>query len=328
MQSQSKRWLFSFGFVLSVLLAGCGGGSGNIATTEPTLSSDASAQSATTVRKFTHMMGEIEVPAEPKQIIGLYMEDFLVSLGIKPAAQTTIGAFTLKYLHENIGDLPKLDTSAMNFEAILEMEPDLILLGLPNYAQNDNYAKYAKIAPTYVFEAEAANDWRNTLRKVGDLVGKRETAEKVLTDYEQKINEGKQKLEKAVGKQTVALVRVRSNKEIRLYGGPQGYAGSVLYQDLGLEPPALVKELAWGDNAGHATISAEVLTKLDVDHLFVVVDDGGKELAEELFSTNIWKSLPAVRSGHVYKVAPDHWMTFGPIAYNRKVEDVLNALVK
>lgn len=319
MSNRRKVGLFGSLAVCLALLAGCGGG----------VSGDGSGgKNETAARKFTHMMGDIEVPAEPKQVVGLYMEDFLVALGMKPAAQTTIGTFQLQYLQKDIGGQPKLDTSAMNFETLLSLKPDLVLLAFSSYAQNGNYDKYSRIAPTYVFGDDAPDDWRGTLRKVGDLVGKREAADKVLKDYEQKISESRQKLEQTVGRDTVALVRVRSNKEIRLYGGPLGYAGSVLYHDLGLEPPALVKEIAWGDRASHAVISPEILPKLDSEHLFVTVDGGGKELAGELFSTQVWKSLPAVQSGHVYEVPLDHWMTFGPVAYNRKVDDVLQALVK
>ncbi|MDF2663966.1 MAG: ferrichrome transporter substrate-binding protein, partial [Paenibacillus sp.] len=65
-----------------------------------------------------------------------------------------------------------------------------------------------------------------------------------------------------------------------------------------------------------------------VDHLFITYDDGGKELAKEIFESNVWKALPAVQKGHLYEVSLDHWMTFGPVAYNKKVDDVLKALVK
>ncbi|TNJ55596.1 ABC transporter substrate-binding protein [Paenibacillus hemerocallicola] len=285
-------------------------------------------ESAPAVNKFKHELGEIQVPANPKRITALYMEDFLVALGIKPVTQTVIGSFSLKYLQPSIGDLPKLDTSAMNFEAALAAQPDLILLAFPNYGSEGKYEKYSKIAPTYVFGNEAPDAWRDTLRKVGELTGKKAEAEKVLTDYANKLTDAKKKLSASIGNETVALLRVRSNKEIRLYGGPLGYSGNVLYNDLGLTPPDIVKKLAWGDNGGMAVVSMEIIPQLQVDHLLITYDDGGKELAKEIFESNVWKALPAVQKGHLYEVSLDHWMTFGPVAYNKKVDDVVKALVK
>lgn len=200
------------------------------------------------IHKFKHVMGEIEWSTPPKRVVGIYTEDFLLALGVKPVTQTVIGNFSLKYLLPEIGNLPKLDTSAISFEAALQAEPDLFVLGFANYGAEGRYEKFSKIAPTYVLPADAPNNWRDTLRTIGELVGKPEEADKVLKQYSEKVAAAKKTLETSVGRETVALVRIRSNKEIRLYGGPQGYSGSVLYQDLGLEPPAIVKKLSWGES--------------------------------------------------------------------------------
>ncbi|MNH35163.1 Iron(3+)-hydroxamate-binding protein YxeB precursor [compost metagenome] len=110
-----------------------------------------------------------------------------------------------------------------------------------------------------------------------------------------------------------------------MYGGPGGYAGNVLYTDLGLNPPQIVKDLVWGEQS-MSVISQEIIPQIDADHLFLTYDEGGKELAQEILDSDIWKSLKAVQKGQVYEVSLDHWMTYGPIAYNMKVDDVLQAL--
>jgi iron complex transport system substrate-binding protein len=56
-------------------------------------------------------------------------------------------------------------------------------------------------------------------------------------------------------------------------------------------------------------------------------DEGGKELAQEVMNRPIWKSLPAVKRGQVHEVNLDHWMTAGPIAYEKKLDDVVKALI-
>lgn len=324
--------------VLVVLLTACGG---STVTNQPSDTSQSGKENTTGEqngnaqseeesgwpRTFKDDFSSVVLPEQPKRIIGLYLEDYLVSLGIQPVTQTVIGSFSLEYLQPYIGSLPKLDTSAMSFEEALTTQPDLIMLAFPTYANDGKYEKYAKIAPTYVLPADAPDNWREALRTVGQLTGKEDEAEKVLADYEAKIKEAKVKLAAELKDETVALIRVRSNKELRLYGGPGGYVGNVLYTDLGLNPPDIVKQLAWGEQS-MAVISQEILPDIKADRLFITYDEGGKELAQDIMNSSLWQAIPAVKNGKVYEVSLDHWMTFGPIAYNKKVDDVLQALLQ
>ncbi|MCP1312192.1 ABC transporter substrate-binding protein [Paenibacillus tyrfis] len=314
---------------LLVLLAACGsnGQTAQQASTGANPAGSTDKKEASAPRKFKHVMGETEVPAQPQRVIGLYLEDFLSALDVKPVMQTVVGAFTQKYLEKYTAGLPKLDTGAMNFEAVLEAKPDLILLGFPNYGAEGKYEKFSKIAPTYVFDKDAADDWRGTLRTVGRLLDKSEQAEQLLKRYEEKAAQARKTLEQSIGRETVALIRVHK-KEMRLYGGPDGYSGSVLYKDLGLNPPNLVKSIAWTNDGGMKAISSEVLAQLDADHLFLVVDEGRSEQAKELMNSSVWKNIPAVKKGQVHEVTTDVWMTFGLLAYEKKIDDVLQALAK
>ncbi|WP_127486650.1 ABC transporter substrate-binding protein [Paenibacillus ehimensis] len=315
---------------LLALLAACGG-NGQTAQQASTgahpAGGSADKKEASAPRKFKHVMGETEVPAQPQRVVGLYLEDFLSALDVKPVMQTVVGSFTQQYLENYTAGLPKLDTSAMNFEAVLEAKPDLILLGFPDYGAEGKYEKFSKIAPTYVFDDDAADDWRGTLRTVGSLLGKSEQAEQLLKRYEEKAAQARKTLEQSIGRETVALIRVHK-KGMRLYGGPDGYSGSVLYKDLGLNPPNLVKSIAWTDDGGMKVISSEVLAQLDADHLFLVVDEGRSEQAKELMNSSVWKSIPAVKKGQVHEVTTDVWMTFGLLAYEKKIDDVLQTLAK
>ncbi|WP_145407716.1 ABC transporter substrate-binding protein [Paenibacillus xylanexedens] len=320
---------------LIVLLAACNGtntannnNSGEAAestTTQLESEEAANEKDQATTRDFEHEFGTTEAPTAPQRIMALYMEDYLVALGLKPITQTVIGNFSLQYLQPYIGDLPKIDSSAVDFEAVLNAQPDLIMLAFPNYAIDGKYELFDKIAPTYVFAADTPDNWREAVKTVGQLTGKVTEADKVLADYDAKTDEARSRLSEKLGNETVALLRIRSNKELRLYGGPGGYAGNVLYTDLGLNPPQIVKELAWGEQSMRV-ISQEIIPQIDADHLFLTYDEGGKELAQEILESEMWKSLPAVQKNQVYEVSLDHWMTYGPIAYNLKVDDVLQAL--
>ncbi|WP_168735864.1 ABC transporter substrate-binding protein [Cohnella fermenti] len=311
----------SLGLLLVLLLMLCATAAcGNASSPAAGNKSDAAA------RTFTDAYGTIEAPEHPKRVIGLYLEDALVALGVKPVMQFAMGNFTIGYLQDELKDAAKLDIQAYDFEAVLQAKPDLILLGFPSFAMDERYNLFSKIAPTYVFE-DAASDWRKTLREVGSLLNKSDEAEQVLAAYEDKAAQARSQLEQSVGRETVALLRIDMDKVLRLYGGPNNYTAPVLYDDLNLEPAPIVKKLVWGEES-FKDISMELLPEIDADHLFLVVNDDGKELAEEMMATSLWHNIPAVKAGHVHQVSEDVWMTFGVLAQQRKIDDVLNALAK
>lgn len=309
--------------------AGTGGsGAAAYAETGATSGAAVSQPASATTRRFKHVLGEIEVPSNPQRVAGLYLDDHLIALGIQPVMETA-GTYKHDYLKASLGAAAKINPNGIDFEALLAAKPDLIVLNHPFYGGEGKYDLFSKIAPTYVLDdGQWQSDWRGTLRTLGELTGKSREAEQFVKRYDDKVAEAKQKLRSAIGNQTAALIRVE-NKRLILYGGPGSYSGEVLYADLGIAPPEVVKKLAWGDKP-YADISMESIPELTAYHLFVTTypNDESKAKAEELLSSPLWRALPAVKNGHVHFVGMDYWMTSGPIAFDRKVDDVLQALVK
>jgi len=67
----------------------------------------------------------------------------------------------------------------------------------------------------------------------------------------------------------------------------------------------------------------EVIPQLTADHIFLTMDTGAEQQYKELTENTLWKSLPAVKSGHVYEVNFETWMKSGPIADGMKVDDIV-----
>ena len=276
-------------------------------------------------RTYIHDFGAIEVPASPERIVGIYLDDYLLSLGVKPLTQTMYGKRVLPYLQDQIGDLPTISPGSINLELILEEKPDLILLAYPFYAEEGRYDLFTAIAPTYVFTGEEG--WRQTLRTVGDVIGKPEQAEAWLHAYDQKAGAARDTLRQAIGDETVMFVRFTRAERIQVYGGPSNFSADVLYGDLGLQPSAFVKEFAWGEQSA-PLISAEVIAQFDADHIFITYDNPDNDDAKEFKNHPLWTNIPAVKNGNLHEVEMFHWMNDGPISNSTKIDDVLNALVK
>ncbi|WP_341277789.1 ABC transporter substrate-binding protein [Paenibacillus sp. FSL H8-0537] len=320
--------------VLVMVLAACGSGEGkeeaSAVQTEQASPEKSPENQSTNMRTFEHVLGKIEVPVQPQRIIGLFVEDEMSTLGVKPILQYSSGAYYQTYLEEYLKDVPKLDTSTINFEAVMAAQPDLIILGFQGWAEEGAYEKLSQIAPTYVFtgsEIQYPENWKKNLLIVADLLGKTDQAEAVIKKREAETKLAKEQLQTAAKGTTAAMVRIHASKELRLYGGPGGQVGTALYGDFGLEPAPIVRKLAWGEDKDIQTISMEIIPQLDADYIFLAVDEGREGQAKELKESRLWKSIPAVQQGHVYEVRGDVWITNGPLAYEKKLEDVMKAII-
>lgn len=324
--------------VLSMIATACGGA--KTSETSPQIAASPTAESTTAspiaettkgTRTFEHILGKIEVPEHPQRVIGLFVEDEMSALGVKPILQYSSGSYYQTYLESYLKDVPKLDTATPNFEAVLAAKPDLIILGFQGWAEEGAYEKYSKIAPTYVFtgsEIQTPENWQKNLRTVADLLGKSDIVDSIINKRVEETKKAKQLLADSTGRGTAALLRIHASKELRLYGGPGGQVGTALYGDFGLEPSGIVRKLAWGVDKDIQTISLEVISEIDADYIFLAVDEGRSGQADELKVSPLWKNIPAVKNGHVYEVRGDVWITNGPIAYEKKMEDVVNAMSK
>lgn len=321
------------GLCVLLLLSACGGAqksdpvpgeSGeetSLNEDKPDKSAEKESEAAGEPQEFTDDYGRrISLQEAPQRILGVYLEDPLVALGVKPLLQFSFGGTGgAAYLQEYIGDVPMAGNEPMpNPEWVLELNPDLIITHSLVLAA-DKIEAYAKIAPTYSIDA-AQSDWKQILEKIGKLLGKSEQVVELMEKYDQRLVQAKEELSRLVGTETFALVRIAKSKDIRVYRVNDPFSGDLLYNDFGLTPHSMVKELP---EDGNISISMEVIAELDADHIILVVNDAGAEQAEELESSALWKSLPAYRNDQIYKVDPSLWLSLGYMANTKKIDNLL-----
>ncbi|EOR23066.1 periplasmic-binding protein [Niallia nealsonii AAU1] len=316
-----KSILFICLLLVFTVLAACG----NSNSKEENNKENAESKEATE-RTLTDAVGnEVKVPAKPKSIIGSYLEDDLVALGVTPVAQWSVqeGKGVQEYLQEYLKDIPTID-STLPYEAVSSFAPDLVLMSSASAVEGAKYDQYAKIAPTYVVAKENNNDWRTRLQTIGEVVGKKEEAEKVLADYNEKAEEAKGKIQESIKDESAAAIWLVSNQLFIV--GENVSSGAVLYGDLGLKVPEVVKEISATATGNWSAISLEKLAQLDADHLFLINSDGE---GAEVLNDSLWSNIPAVKNGNIYEYGPDtSWLYAGPIANTQIIDDVVESLVK
>ncbi|EFM08642.1 periplasmic binding protein [Paenibacillus curdlanolyticus YK9] len=319
--------------ILTMFLAACGDkdktSDSDKTTTESTQGADAAKTDETKAAEpkiVTDAMGhQVTIPANPQKVLGSYLEDHLVALGVKPVAQWSVSNGIQDYLQASgLEGVPTLGWD-MPVEQVVGLAPDLIIIGLESAVEKGLYDQYNKIAPTYVLGAEVNNNWRAAFTKIGELLNKSDETAKDLAAYDAKASEAKDKLKAAIGEQSAAVLWLVGGKFYIV--DETRSSGEVLYKDLGMAQPNIVKELPADQKANWNAISAEKLAELDADHIFLINSD--KEAADSVLNQNTWKNLKAVKAGHLYELAPSSsWLYSGYIANQQIIDDALKALVK
>lgn len=311
---------------LGLLLSACSSGTSTTAPATTSTENTATTESIPTERTLTDAIGNVvKVPANPQRVLASYLEDPLVALGVTPVAQWAIGeGNTQGYLKKQLANVPPID-STLPYEAVLNSNPDLILMDSAEMVAGDKYAQYNQIAPTYVVGKKQNNDWREELLTIGDVLGKSDEAKKVLVDYDAKAKTAKDQLQQQIGSESAAVLWV-TGKSIYVVSRNLS-SGDVLYNDLGLKAPAVVEEISKSGEANWQAISLEKLTDLDADYLFLI--NSTEQSKEEITSPAVWKNIPAVQKGHVYDFNADSsWLYTGAIANGQIIDDVLASVLK
>lgn len=252
------------------------------------------------------------------------MEDYLKALGVTPVVQWYHPSWG-KQNYLNL-DVPEYDITG-SIEALLEKNPDLIIAD--GGADAAKYEQYSKVAPTYRLPEKVLQDSRQMLTAIAEVLGIPEKGEAVLAEYDQKVADGKAKLQQALGQEKVAVIRLNvAEKTFALFGVKNRFTG-VIYDQFGLTPVPMAAEMT----EFQSIISEEVIPDLEADHIIVFPDNGGWDTAEneeaiKILDGPLWKNLPAVKNGNIYRMERSHWQSGAITANSMKLDDLLKAMVQ
>ncbi|OWA34944.1 hypothetical protein B9G55_14475 [Saccharibacillus sp. O16] len=260
------------------------------------------------------------------RVFAPYLEDALLTIGIMPIAQYSHRAWGVQdYLP--LGEVPAFDVADGTREDLSRLKPELLLFddGFERWSLD----RLSGVAPWLLLE-QPSETGADRLRRTAALFGREAAAEEALRGYREETREARASLAAIPGgspaRGSVACLRITA-RHVLLYAERFGYTGPVLYDALGLEPPALVRQLPEGQR--QIMLRPEELSRLQADHLFVVFDKSENHTPGEersLLQHPCWLALPAVRAGRVYEMDFFAWMNAGLLAHTRKVQDVKRVL--
>lgn len=281
-------------------------------------------QSTVEARTVEDEFGQVEIPAKPQRVAAIYLEDYLTALEVKPVVQWYHPAWGKQdYLKL---DAPEFDITG-SMEALLQAKPDLIIVD--GAADKAKYEEYSKIAPTYRLKEEILADPQAIIKTIADVLNIPDKADDVVKNYQQRITTLKAELDKSVGDETVAVVRLNvADKTLALFGVKNRYSGYI-YTEAGLTPHPLARDMT----EFQEILSEEAIPKLDADHIILFPSNGTWESEEnqdaiKWLDSTLWNTVPAVKNGNVYIADRTYWQSGAITANLLKYDDLGKWFVK
>lgn len=260
-----------------------------------------------------HMFGETEVPSAPKKVLtlGLSDQDSVLALGVVPIAVSEwYGEYdhaTWPWAEDELGDAEPVvlndgvrDEENPPIEEIASLEPDLII-SLYNGTTKEQYDQLSEIAPTLVPQKKHADfniTWRESMRVVGQALGKDDEAAEIVSGIEKKFADAAKKHPEFTDVRVIVAERfepgesvVRSGNDIR----------ATFFEDLGFTVPSEVAGKK-PDKYGETAVSDENIDALSED-LLVWNVGANPEVRKQVESISLYKTLPVVKDDRVLWVS-------------------------
>ena len=268
-------------------------------------------------------LGNVVVPQSPQRVVVLSQNalDNTLSLGVKPIASTysgfphrsNYGNFA-DYLADKTEDIANIGHSSQpNFEAILELKPDLILSNVEDH--RTVYDLLSQIAPTVLVKTRA-----DALSTYADALGKPEQGEALIQDFQARIQDFRQQMGARLETTEVSVLRFRPD-QVRLYM-QNSFCGYILEQ-VGLPRPPSQSKAKF-----YETVSLEAIPAMDGDVIFYFQDNPQNSMAQKVTGHPLWQQLEAVQEEQVYSVSFDTWfLGNGILAANALLDDLFKYLV-
>jgi iron complex transport system substrate-binding protein len=324
----------------ALVLSGCGSSEDDAAADETSNGSSSSAEFPITIE---HALGTTTIEEAPERVatVAWANHEVPLALGVVPVGMAAAnfgdddGDGLLPWVTDELEELdaetPVLfdETDGIDFEAVADTEPDLILASYSGLTQED-YDTLSEIAPTVAYpEAPWSTEWRDMILQSSEAMGMATEGEELVAELEAEITEAVDAHPGLAGKKTMFLTHVDTAdlSEVSYYTTQDTRAK--FFSDLGLATPAAIEEASQESDQFSGTLSAEQIDKLD--DVEIIVTYGDEELVKALKSDPLLSKMPAVENDAIVLLPDTPLGTAAnptPLSISYVLEDYVDMLAK
>lgn len=286
-----------------------------------------------------HAFGQTILDKKPERVatIAWGNHDVALALGIVPvgfskvnygvSAEKGVLPWTEEKIKELNGEANLFDDlDGLNFEAISNSKPDVILAGYSGITKED-YDTLSKIAPVAAYKSKPWQTlWRDMIKIDSKALGMEKEGDELIKNTEARISKELEKHPEIRGKKVLfTTINAADTSKFWIFTSKDPRANYLT--DLGLVFPESLKEFESEDSFAKE-ISAEEANKInDAD---VIITYGDDKTIETLQKDPLLGKINAIKNGAV-AVIPDNTplassCTPTPLSINYNIEEYLNLI--
>lgn len=279
----NKR-LIPFLLFISLALSACS------SQTTQTEKNAAKAEDKPTTITYQSENGPVEVPANPQRVVVLST----FAGNVMALKVNLVGVDSWSKMNPRFETTLKAaqEVSDESLEKLIELKPDLII-GLSSVK---NMEKLKQIAPTVTYTYGKV-DYLTQHLEIGKLLNKEKEAQAWITDFKNRAQKAGENIKAKIGADKTISVVENFDKQLYVFGNNWGRGTEILYQEMKLEMPKKVKEMAL--KAGYYALSLEVLPEYAGDY---VIFSKNPDTDNSFQQTDTYKNIPAVKNKQVFEV--------------------------
>ncbi|WP_078378719.1 iron-siderophore ABC transporter substrate-binding protein [Sutcliffiella halmapala] len=288
----------------------------NESATENTETTDSQDENSEYPIVIKHALGETVIESKPERVATIQWanHDVVLALGVEPVGFSAANfgvqddSGLLPWTAEKLKELgitnPNVfqDTDGLDFEAISDSNPDVILAAYSGITQED-YDILSQIAPVVAYPtAPWSTTWREQVLFNATGIGMKTEGEQLIKDTEDMVNEKLSEYPQIEGKKVV-WVNFSANdmSQLHIYT-PIDSRVSFLHE-LGMTYPESITEQITDPNGYSLKLSAENAEALnDAD---ILIGYGNDELYQAIKADSLLGKIPAIERGSVVLIDSD-----------------------
>lgn len=329
--NRTQKFSFKTLFIplaLTIVLAGCSSNQSNstaspspaptaAATSEAASTEAPAAQDAVTYPvTIKHALGEAVIKSKPERVVTVQWanHDVALALGVVPVGFSAAnfgvqdGSGLLPWTADKLKELnvtdPNVfqDTDGLDFEAISDANPDVILAAYSGLTKED-YETLSQIAPVVAYPTAAwATTWREQVLLNAEGMGMKPEGEQLIKDTEALVKDKLSKYPQIAGKKVVWVnFSAEDLSKLHIYT-PVDSRVAFLYE-LGMTYPESITKQITDPTSYSLSLSSENVEALyDAD---LIVGYGNDELLKTLQADSLIGKIPAIERGSVAFIDSD-----------------------
>ncbi|HZG83055.1 MAG TPA: iron-hydroxamate ABC transporter substrate-binding protein [Brevibacillus sp.] len=260
--------------------------------------------------------GPVEVPADPKRVVVLSSFTGNVLALHVPLVGVDSWSKMNPNFREPLQDVEEVSDESL--EKIIELNPDLII-GLSTVKNLD---KLKQIAPTVTFTYGKV-DYLTQHLEIGKLLNKEKEAQAWIDDFKKRAQKAGEEIKAKIGEDATVSVIENFDKQLYVFGNNWGRGTEILYQEMKLNMPEKVKELALKE--GYYALSLEVLSDFAGDYL---IFSKNKSTDNSFQETVTYQNIPAVKNNRVFEADAQQFYFNDPLTLELQLDFFLKHFLR